>query len=87
MKHSTLSSSPRSIPVTPPCAPFTHRWTRTRTHGVSLCLSCGAHACYPCCRPDQLPLLSVGTWIVICSSCVVRAHEQQITHALEEVFA
>ncbi len=85
MKRST-TASPRCVQITPPCAPFTHHWTRTRTHGVSLCLFCGAHACCPRCRREQLSLLSIGTWIIICASCAHIQQEQQLTKALEEVF-
>lgn len=77
-------SSTHFLQVTAPCAPLTHQWTRSRITGVQVCLLCGARAYCPLCRRESIQLLSVGTWIIVCPSCIRAKQEQQMTHAGEE---
>ncbi len=78
---------PRSVRITLPCAPFTHQWRATRITGRCICLSCQAQSWCPTCRHESPHLLSVGTWMVCCPPCVRVQQAQQITRALQEVFA
>ena len=76
-----------SLQITPPCAPFTHQWARTRITGVQVCVQCTARAWCPLCRRESIHLLSVGTWIIVCPSCAHTMRERALMQAVEEILA